>query len=205
MRQTNYGLGRALGALGVQGGATPGLAPGGMVPTVQMANLGDSFAAQVFESRGIAGSHDQVVPVGDCDVMVLHSRSAGGCVIESIQTSTVREGTAISPSGWTLGSYGIGLDSTNFRAGGVGEYVTSLGGPSPVSTVFTTSFDLSLTPPIFAVLPPEWELQGIQIWVPPSSELTVFLAAEATSLTLADNPGFIGSITWREIPGIQGG
>lgn len=85
MRQTSYGLSKGLDALGVKGGEVPGLQSGGMVPVIQVGNLGNNFAAQVFESRGLVALLVAVLAADEIPTLSIQAVGRGGIVIERIR------------------------------------------------------------------------------------------------------------------------
>lgn len=200
MRGTNYGLSRAMDSIGVQGGSIPGLAPGGMVPTIQLGDLSRNFAAEVFESRALVGTLVWAATANFVGVFELASRAPGGIVIESLSVTPAR-----APYAGTDGSPGfhMTITQTPILSGVTFDRTpTNIGGGAVKSSLrvgeMPTTWYGPVVPPF---LLPEWELQPTTIWVRPGSFLT--LGSGAYNLTAAVSAASVNMV-WREIPEIQG-
>ena len=184
-------------SIGVQGGSIPGLAPGGMVPTILLGDLSRNFAAEVFEKRGIVGAQLNSSLPGYMGIAQLASRAPGGCVLEQLRSYIDIPGTngrvawefAVSTTAPALASVssvdplpiGGGTPNSTFKRGQV-TGTPFAGMPSQVV------FDL-------------WDLQGVVIWVPPGNFFTIMCLSWNTTGTIVSSNI---ELTWREIPEIQG-
>lgn len=200
MRQTSYGLSRAMDSIGVQGGSIPGLKSGGMQPTIQLADLSRNFAAEVFESRGLVGTLCWASTASHVGMMELTSQAAGGIVIESLSVTP-----ANAPYAGTDGSAGFHMTITEtpiLSGATFARIPTNIGGKAVRSSLRigempTTWYGPNVPPFIL----PDWELQPTTIWVRPGSFLT--LGSGAYNLTAAVSAASVNMV-WREIPEIQG-
>lgn len=200
MRGTNYGLSRAMDSIGVQGGSIPGLAPGGMVPTIQLADLTNNFASQVFESRGLSGNvFTGSGVIDEILVWALSARSPGGTVVEDIQVHT-NQLAQQTVSGPPNGTWVMELSRSNLSPGTTADY-SSIGGGDPNNLLFHGSRTWLITEWDTA-LPPDYKFGGLNIWIPPGSFLNLGLASYRG--TAATNPVATVCFSWREIPEIQG-
>lgn len=193
-------------SLGVQGGTIPGLAPGGMVPVLNMGNLGDNFAAQVFESRGIASTMNTTGPgsVGRYLLWALHSRAAGGSVIEACTVRTVDAGD-VAPSmfapnlAWMMNI----ADTTFFTGGTTTMPYQSVGGPTPRNE-FSVGYSVT---PISLIewqlaFPPDFDQGAFKMWVPPGQFINFLFHSENNNVLNICSA--MMTIQWREIPEVQG-
>lgn len=194
-------------SLGVQGGTIPGLAPGGMIPVLNVGNLGDNFAAQVFESRGIAATMNTVGPgaAGDRLTWSLHSRAAGGTVVEAIETFTVDPGGAAPSIFAPNEAWMMNIADTQFFSSGSKTVFAaqSVGGPTPRNEYSTGFYSDPIALLEWQVaFQPNWSLGPFKIWIPPGQFLNLLFHSE--------NTGPVGvcsamlTIQWREIPEVQG-
>jgi len=189
-------------SLGVQGGSIPGLAPGGMVPVIQLGNLGDNFAAHVFEARGVASTYNRATAAGRWVTWSLHARSGGGVVIENILTDAVALGpspaSVLGPNGYFFlgrGPLSPGTGMTAFTPG-------TFGGPAPKSEwTAGTGAGIPHLPDWPCRLPPGFIFEGIKLWIPPGEYLNLMFNSDKV---LGADPEASATVIWREIPEIQG-
>jgi len=192
-------------SLGVQGGTIPGLAPGGMVPVLQVGNLGDNFAAQVFEARGVGSYWGTTATTTAYLTWSLHSRAAGGTVIEDLKVDTTQlgsfstgAGAHTTPNGyWLLGRGPNPLGATAALP------TANVGGPD-TRNEFAAGQDTGIPSlndwPI--QLPNNFDFTGLNFWIPPGEYLNVALGSWQQAGP--DAPGASVTVQWREIPEVQG-
>jgi len=186
-------------SIGVQGGSIPGLAPGGMVPVIQLGDLTKNFASQVFESRGLSGSVFAGSGVID-EILVwsLSARSPGGSVVEDIQVqaNTLAQPIPTIPNGaWVMDL------SVNRYAPPATVPYTSIGGHTPKNALHFGDRTWDITEWANA-MPTDFTFGGLNIWIPPGSFLNLGMASYRGLGTV--DPIATVSFSWREIPEIQG-
>jgi len=204
-RQTSYGLSKGLDALGVQGGQVPGLEDGGMVPVITVGNLGNNFAAQVFEARGLVALLAFVLFANEIPTLSIQAVGRGGIVIERIRMLVSQLGGFAVPAGfppypnptWGLARGGVQVNQGTATSTGV-----PIGGPDTKSIIrygntplaAWSSYDFFYGGDEFAT--------DLNIWVPPGQFLDLgFLSYSA----VAPFPTAFFMVQWREIPEAQGG
>jgi hypothetical protein len=188
-------------SIGVQGGSIPGLKEGGMQPTIQLADLSRSFAAEVFERRAMVGTIVWASTADYVGIMEIKCQAVGGIVIESL---SVIDGDP--PYAGTDGSPGFRMTITEspllagvtfpvepLNIGGNAVKSTMRRGEGPDASWYGSH--------PWAFISPLWELQPTTIWVRPGSYLTLGSAAFNTS---TDVSAATVNMVWREIPEIQG-
>lgn len=192
----NIGLLDALNRLGVKGSSLPELA-GGVQPVMVIADLSRSVASELVEARRIASDRIAAGGLGTWSNYILHARSPGGLVVESLVVVLETSGFAQPVCFWEVGPRAVA---------GISGQVADIGGAAGVGF---TRIDYEAGPivsqnaffclnPISAAVPPTefWTAFPSRIFVPAGSALT--LSHELANLDLRVE------IVWRELADIQG-
>lgn len=186
-------------SIGVQGGTIPGLAPGGMVPVIQLGDLTNNFASQVFESRGLSGSvFTGGGVIDEILVWTLAAQSPGGTVVENIQVEAntlAAQITTIPNGAWVLN-----LGVNRYAPAATAPYM-SIGGSTPKNALHFGDRTWAIGEWSNA-MPTDFVFGGLNIWIPPGSFLNLGLASyRGGGVT---DPVATVSFSWREIPEVQG-
>lgn len=204
-RQTSYGLSKGLDALGVKGGQVPGLEDGGMVPVITVGNLGNNFAAQVFEGRGLVALLAFVLAPQEIPTLSLQSVAAGGIVIERIRMQTAQLGGFAVPAGappYPNPTWGLARGSVQINQGTATSVGVSIGGPAPKSVVRYGNTPVAAWSSYSFYYGGNEFATDLDIWVPPGQFLDLGFLSYST---LAPFPTAFFMVQWREIPEAQGG
>ena len=188
-------------SIGVQGGSIPGLAPGGMVPTIQLGDLSRNFAAEVFERRAVVGVTLHAVLARGVGALQVQSKAPGGIVVEQIK-GTTEPGSFLGWDGWRI----LIAPNPQTLIGALVHFWDPLkvGGGVPGSSVELGQLDegwfaTPASPTQFMKNP--WELAPTQLWVPPGHFMTV--ANGSYNLSTGSIFSYL-QLVFREIPEIQG-
>jgi len=189
-------------SIGVQGGSIPGLAPGGMVPTIQLGDLSRNFAAEVFERRGFWGEQLTEFTVGDVASLVLASRAPGGIVIENL---TARQDTTHNGNFGEQGFHVLRTDSPPSGLSILAGDALPVGGGTPNSEPSKSSYAAGWYSayPETQFVYDGFKLNPLTWWIPPGSFLVVSQARYRISAIGISVVSYV-ELTWREIPEIQG-
>jgi hypothetical protein len=173
-----------------------------MQPTIQLADLSRSFAAEVFERRAMVGTIVWSGGANTVGIIEIRCKAVGGIVIESLSVED-----AAPPFAGTAGSPGFHIAITEAPLPLFNPLfpvaATNIGGSSVKSTMRRGDGPqgawYGLNPVAF--ISPNWQLQPTTIWVRPGSYLTLGSANFNTTAALA---AASVNLIWREIPEIQG-
>lgn len=204
MRQTSYGLSKGLDALGVKGGEIPGLQSGGMVPVIQVGNLGNNFAAQVFESRGLVALLVAVLAADEIPTLSIQAVGRGGIVIERIRLLVAQLGGSAVPSGfppYPNPTWGLDRGSAQINQGVHSSTGIPIGGPEPKSVIRMGNSPTAVWSDYAFHYGGNEFATDLDIWVPPGQFLDLGFLSYST---VAPFPGAFFMVQWREIPEAQG-